>query len=113
MKIVVLKSTKKAMGAEPILQCGGVILRHGETLAVRADLAQALTRAHPWLVASGGAEDAVALRSGVYEVRAPARQGAAAAPKAEDFEPAAEPAPELHPGDRSMAGSGKGKKKHK
>jgi len=114
MKVVLLKSNKKAHGADPIAQCGGVILRDGETLAIRADLALAVRRAHPALQ-EVGTEDVGSLRSGIYEVRAVDR------PESERKEgesvpaqnaPASEPVQE-RAADRSMAGVGKGKKKHK
>ncbi len=109
MKVVLLQSNKKAHGADPIASCGGVILRDGDTLVVRADLALAVRRAHPWLQ-EAGSEEVATLRSGVYEVRG--KIASAPAPKAEEFEPQAEPIQE-RAADRSMAGVGKAKKKHK
>jgi hypothetical protein len=108
MQVVLLKSTKKAHGADPIQQCGGVILRDGETLAVRADLALSVRRAHPWLV-EDGSEDVASLRCGVYEVRTGTKADASAPPKAE---PQAETV-QARASDRSMASVGKHKQKRK
>lgn len=112
MKCVLLKQTAKAQVHAPIAQCGGVMLRMGESLVVRYDLAQAVTRAHPGWFEEGGTLDTPSLRNGVWETRG---QGVPAdrAPEPDEAPAASEEPVQERAADRSMAGVGKGKKKHK
>jgi hypothetical protein len=113
MKCVVLKQTARAKVHAPIAQCGGIMLRAGQTLVIRMDLAPAVERSHPGWFERGETVDAAKLAQGVYEVRG-AGVPADYAPEPVEAPAASEPTLQATQADRSMAGNAaKGKRKAK
>lgn len=112
MKVSILKSNRKSNGCTPIAQCGGVLVRDDETLAVRADLAHAIKRQHPDMQEIG-TEEVDSLRGGVYEVRKDSVGTQKASVTTQPEENDNEGAPVKAPGDRSMARTGRSKTKRK